>query len=282
MARMPNYRITRFLSGSPLRCPAWRWVRACELDALGQNCSPRECRSIRLALKFLRWLDHPDGQPVGKRLAAVHAAYTLNQSTTVLRDEVEARLLADQGDDEISAATGMPSEAVGLYERLFFAVRDAMDAMDWVLLRAVRVQDFPMTPTEGQCWRWLAVAAGPVVLNLVIADFHGRTAPHVPERTALAQEARYFVAEYAARACTGPATARLVEEGCQRFARLLRGSDTETQAALLRNQVGTIRLAAGLPPLAKPTEGPGDQEPRSTRTHARKERNADAEEAQAV
>lgn len=93
---------------------------------------------------------------------------------------------------------------------------DRLGAGDWLLRQAVRVGPWaPCVPTEGQIWRYLAVAGGVPLLDLVVADFLRRPEPRYPDRQCLAERARFVVID-AAAGDSAAATIAFVRE-CRRL-----------------------------------------------------------------
>jgi hypothetical protein len=93
--------------------------------------------------------------------------------------EVQARLLAGQSDDEIATLCGLSPGAVNRFESLFYAVRERIEAHDWVLTRAIRpgMRYLSTPPDLATTWRQFGYYAGPLVLDVVIAVSMDRPLP---------------------------------------------------------------------------------------------------------
>jgi len=108
-------------------------------------------------------------------LAAWRQAVQLRDAGGLLKDEVEARLLAGQTDEEIAARCRLSPAAVGWYEAGLFHVRDHLDSPDWVVARVIGTT-FP-TGDDGPVLKHFAYLGGPTVLDLVLAVVLGRPLP---------------------------------------------------------------------------------------------------------
>jgi hypothetical protein len=110
---------------------------------------------------------------------ALIEALEVYQGDGQLRWELEARLLAGQTDEDIAAATAVRAAVVAAYERHFFAVRQCLAARDYILgcvVGAAPLRGFE----EGDLrplWAYFGYAAGPKMLELVMAVSLGRPLP---------------------------------------------------------------------------------------------------------
>jgi len=106
-------------------------------------------------------------------------AYRLYSSDAPLRWELEARILSGQTDHEISLSMGIPAMVASIYERSFFDVRSRLTAGDFVLFSVVGyrpLQGFADKDLRG-LWAYFGYAAGPKMLELVMAVSLGRLLP---------------------------------------------------------------------------------------------------------
>jgi hypothetical protein len=108
----------------------------------------------------------------------LHAARRLHEEDGPLRLEVEGRLLARQGPEEIAGLTRLPVEVVKTYELCFYNVTDRLTARDWIALRAIGWWSFD--PAEGRdratIFRAFSYWGGPLILEAVrpyLADEQG-------------------------------------------------------------------------------------------------------------
>lgn len=179
--------VFNLLPDSPFRPPDWRWRHAQGVAASGRRISRnRDDPESIAAIRYLRMLPGCRTDCDRARLAAQwpahHAAHQLAESDGPLVWEVQAvqaRLLADQTDEEIAARCGPSAEAVHWYEALFFHVRDRLRARDWVMAHAIGGDlwhGFAGQPL-GALWRYAAYSAGPHALDVVIAVTTGQPLP---------------------------------------------------------------------------------------------------------
>jgi hypothetical protein len=131
---------TRFLPGHDLwPAPARRWLRAGYL--LRHRRWPfwgRDDPATWAAWRFRRGLRRCRGAADRARLAArfpgvaeAHGSY--RSAEPLKRAEVEARLLAGEGDAAVAAKTGLSAAGVATYHDVFFEVRPRLGADVYVL-----------------------------------------------------------------------------------------------------------------------------------------------------
>jgi hypothetical protein len=116
----------RFLwCADPLAAPDWRWRRACALHRRPRRRRRRPDDPDWLpTLLALAETVYPSRRRRGLRLVippALIEALEVYQGGGQLRWELEARLLAGQTDEDITAATAVRAAVVAAYERHFFA-----------------------------------------------------------------------------------------------------------------------------------------------------------------
>ncbi|MGD0462135.1 MAG: hypothetical protein ABSB74_06575 [Tepidisphaeraceae bacterium] len=164
----------------------------------------------------------------------------------IRRHELEARLLCE-AVELIAGKMNIPAGVVTAYAETFFDVLVCRQALDWLLEHAIRAHSFAKPPKENECWRYMALAGGPVILDLLIGDHLGRPDPEYPDRHELAERVRFRVRDYASLVQTGqPADPEMVKEYCRRYlddARR-RGKKLDPRIAL---NLKILRLAAKLP-----------------------------------
>ncbi|MCY2987813.1 MAG: hypothetical protein NTY19_08120 [Planctomycetota bacterium] len=117
-----------------------------------------------------------------ERWAAIAAAHEFAQRNDPLRWEVEARLLAGQSDDEIGRRCGLPTDVVQQFERLFFNVRESLDARNYILVHAIGFGHLVGLGDQelNRLWRKYAYAGGVVVLDALVEAFHAAWNPAEP------------------------------------------------------------------------------------------------------
>mgnify|MGYP001063825108 CR=1 FL=1 len=168
----------------PHLTPDWRWRDACRAAGEGRRVdTARDTAAVAEAVAYLRALRRcPDGdgpERIKRRWPDLHMCHCLAEDPGPRLWEVQARVLAGQGDDEVARCCGLSVRAAGLFEALFFAVRDRLGARDWVTLRAVwggRGPGLPM-PDPGVVLRSAGYHGGPLVLEVVLAETLDRPLP---------------------------------------------------------------------------------------------------------
>jgi hypothetical protein len=126
--------------------PAWRWRRCQQLLERGWRPSQHEEVLLQLAWEFHRdWLRcrHEGRHSVMTRLypdfASAHRFW--HDATPLQRAELEARLLAGEGDEGIAASCGLSASAFYLYHQLFFAVRPYLEVVSYIFEEAIGLRD---------------------------------------------------------------------------------------------------------------------------------------------
>jgi hypothetical protein len=160
---------------SPFRPVDWRWARAREL-AFGPGRRQRwdDDRVIQAHRFFLTWR-RVGGELTGPGLAgedpAILGAVQLLHGSPRRRWELEARILARQTDEEIGSRLGVPTPVIEAYESLFFAVRDKLQASDWIMCDAIgpRIYEGLGEGDLDLIWKLWAYRGGPLVLDALIA-----------------------------------------------------------------------------------------------------------------
>ena len=230
--------------------PDWRWLIACKIH---ESPKPRHKRRTDpewlwplLALAKLasgRKLRGPRTPPSDELVLA----FQLYQSRRHQDWELEARILAGQTDDEIAAAMDFPAAVVSAYEQTFFSVRDRLTVGDYILIEVIGYSPFRGFE-EGDLqtlWGYFAYAAGPKILELVMAVSLGRPLPDWALREApckAAAEGLRLGIKAMLLACTGAMTAtklrrlRTLREQIANLRRL-----EESQAALKTIMPGVRR-----------------------------------------
>ena len=182
----------------PLRPLNWRWLDAC------QGVPPKRFQKLcdPLVLDLAHWIERRGCDPAawgepGGRLKGLHDAALIEAAGGVFRDELQAWLLSGRDHETIGGRMGMTPAAIRMYVAVFSDF-GAPQAIDGILLRAVRIGDWTYRrPTEAEIWKYLALAGGPFVLELVLADYFGRPEPEYKDRAQTAQLLRALVCAFA-------------------------------------------------------------------------------------
>jgi len=114
------------------------------------------------------------------RYRRIHQAYKLFilPPTNANRYVLEARLLAGQTNEQIHAKSGIPPETVGMYEQLFFTVRDRIEEVDYILGNVIgRVFQSGLSTFNPELLaKYFGFFAGPVILDMVLYGFASKRA----------------------------------------------------------------------------------------------------------
>ena len=164
-----------FLPRNPLRPVCWRWGLAVCLvrdrlrvrKAWGDDWVRRATRYHRKAAR----LGDPAHPGLSRLDPVLDGARRLRYGGDPrLRLEVEARVLAGQGDPEIAAACALDADVVGAYAALFFDVRGRLGARDYI---AVTISPSLLTtghePDPAAAVRRLAFLLGPAAVGPALA-----------------------------------------------------------------------------------------------------------------
>jgi hypothetical protein len=169
----------------------WRWQRACWLQETGQRPDRRiDDAWVARARHFLdaAGAGHGDAAPgrADRPDPAIAQALRLSRADPPFeRWRLEAYLLTAEPLVAVARHCALPVEAVEAYHALLFDVRPRLAARDWIAARALRPGpgngfggDQP-----GGVWKACAYAAGPRVLEVVMAVTLNRPLPdwvHAP------------------------------------------------------------------------------------------------------
>jgi hypothetical protein len=144
---------------------------------------PRDDDRSREVWRLYRGLQEADDS---RRAALLQAtplgqAYAFHAAEPLRRDELEARLLARQTDEEIAARMGMSAAAVAAYHDIYYFVRPKLDAEIYILTVAIdeKLHRNLTEDDRGLLLKLLGYQQGPVVLDLLL-DYWANP-PHMPD-----------------------------------------------------------------------------------------------------
>ena len=172
------------------RSPKWRYERIRELlasKAQVKKCSRYDDSLVRRAFQFINRWDNlaksrrgiGNVQSARQQLFAVDPAMYLAYEIFSLDDAekiryaIEARILARESDSVIASRLGTLDEAIGIYEQLFFNVRDRLNNSDYIVNRVI-------APVIGKGYetanvdfssKFFGYFAGSQVLDVVLTGF---------------------------------------------------------------------------------------------------------------
>lgn len=119
--------------------PDWRWQRALRLAQRGGEVhSLADDPLVRTAAAYLRLHGHSAGpQRAGKRFADVASAIA-RWSDADFQAKIKIVVVSGMPQADVAATLGVEPALVALVEALFFDVRPALAALDWILLSVIR------------------------------------------------------------------------------------------------------------------------------------------------
>jgi hypothetical protein len=169
----------------------WRWQRACWLQETGQR--PDRRLDDAWVARVRHFLDAAGGGPDGadpgradRRDPAIANALQLSRADPPFdRWRLEAYLLTAEPLEAVARHCALSVEAVEAYHALLFDVRPRLTARDWIAARALcpGPGNGFVGEQPGRVWRVCAYAAGPRVLEVVMAVTMNRPLPdwvHAP------------------------------------------------------------------------------------------------------
>lgn len=133
---------------------------------------------------YAAYLDAKEAPETTPPDAAIYGACQLAEDDGPMQWEIQARLLAGQTDEQISGLCGLPADVIGAYEQVFFSVRDRKGATSHLLIRTVGeamhvgFQDDQIR----NLWCWLALAGGPVIVDVFVDALRAVRQPDQPPR----------------------------------------------------------------------------------------------------
>lgn len=230
----------------PCRTPSWRWEIALEHMRRNDRVRPWEDLAIKEAVRYLRERQRAQTarqvSNLRDRWRDLTRAQEIFEAGGVLRDEIEARLISGETFEVISTKTHTTPGAVSAFERYFFNVADSLNALDWMLVHAVGIHPgLRRKLEERDIWRYMALAGGPVLVDLLVDDFLGRPNPTIPNRHEQAKMARFLVKDYVTDWGSKKAGAATFKEGQKLFGPYVKNAGPEFKLA-----VKGIKLFYGL------------------------------------
>lgn len=176
-------RDTQWLQFDPFAGPAWRWCMA-ERIAAGEMPYHRGLDDALRAAVLFRRRERGDTSPGRRRRqgpsdAAIGEALELHTAGGLAEWELRARLLSGQDDQQIAERCGLTPETVGWYFKLFFDVRDKLQAPGYIMSHVIGYGPWSGFPNDqvGRFWGWMGWAGGPQVLDVLIDTFHAVRRP---------------------------------------------------------------------------------------------------------
>ena len=166
MSRMTTRDLKIFMQlhqGDPFAPPSWFWAFAHQLQdtqfrisTIHKHCGAWTARAV----------EHLRRDQT--RYRAINTAQAIFDAAECQRDELEARILAGQTDEEIAQRMRLEADVVGAYAGLFFVVRDRLQASAWIRTQAIDWQGVGTPFPLGQFLKYMAYHAGICILESLI------------------------------------------------------------------------------------------------------------------
>jgi hypothetical protein len=240
---------------APFRTTDWRWKFALEHLRHKSHLRHWEDAAIKEAVRYLRECQRAQTarqlSNVKDRWPDLTQAHDIFVAGGALRDELEARLIAGETSEVIAAKSNTTAGVVAAFERYFFNVADARDAVDWMMDFAVGLYPgLNRMPTERECWCYMALAGGPWFVDILVDDHLGRPNPKFPNLHELAEKSRFLVRDFVTNWHSKKAGAATLRAGFKLLGPHYGVSD-EKWTPMLRIMMKSIRMFYGLLPPRK-------------------------------
>jgi hypothetical protein len=168
----------------PFRRPSWRWDLAGRI-ARGEVPRRNDLDAVAAAaVAFRQTCEPPEAHPCARRHLGsldhdIASVVELHEAGGPLAWEIESRIVAGQDDITVATCCGLSPRVVGLYERLFFNVRECLDSRAYLMRHVVghAVWEGFRNDQVGRFWAWAALSGGAAVLDLLVTSFY---MVHVP------------------------------------------------------------------------------------------------------
>jgi hypothetical protein len=190
----------QFQHVNPLREPSWRFQRVLDIverDTPGR-CTKQDDEAVREYRRFvvkLRRQQSGEGQmTIFPKFPGLFLAHLLHhQADKEWRWLIQARILSGEDNEAIASRMSMLPSAVDWYEKIFFNVRDRLDATDYIVKQVIgKPEERKATAREGAIsdfqeqisYKLFGYYGGPLVLDIMFGGFAKMPMPERPERTA--------------------------------------------------------------------------------------------------
>jgi hypothetical protein len=188
-SKIPSFDFRRF---DPFRGTDWRWKIAARHYEAHTVPEAWEDPVIENVVRILQRDGIAPARTEDFTPLDLATAQSIYSALSPLRDEIEARLLAGQSPAAIAGKTKLNAGAIETFEAVFFNVADSLNAGGWINIIVIGLRP-GVPPTEGQVWKCIAYACGSDILDLVIDDFHQRSATDTDNRDQIAARCRFMV-----------------------------------------------------------------------------------------
>jgi hypothetical protein len=175
---------------NPLRPPNWQWQRATQLIREGRRIPRRNADADLVRMvhflrqrsgRYSRWSNSESEQI--KRDRHLYRAFELYESTDakymITRDEIEARILANESPGDIAARIGYEIPVIDTFELMFFDVRTRLSRPSYILHHVIGPEVHRQLSSRDYrtIWKLFGYHSGPQVLTMLVDTFVGRLRP---------------------------------------------------------------------------------------------------------
>jgi hypothetical protein len=157
-------------TNDPFAPPDWRW-QAAENIVRGTKSvdSYFGDRHVLAAVEHLRAVDKRESK--GCNPAIAESLGIFRDSMSLVKAELEARLVSGEAERDIARACQMPDAVVDMYHGIFFDAPPA--ATDYVKVHVIGhgpLRGFRNDEVR-QFWAWAAMGGGPIILQMLLDSF---------------------------------------------------------------------------------------------------------------
>jgi len=171
--------LTEFSPRNPFRVPQWRWERARNVVEDNSPLSRRmDDNAVRRAVHFRRRLElcntPQDVALLEMEESPMFWAYEIfsarQESYQGLKNELEARILAQDTPEHVASRCCISPLAVKAYEEVFFNVTDRIQNTGYILHQVIgpRLHRGLQARDYAELWKLFGYFGGPIVLNMMI------------------------------------------------------------------------------------------------------------------
>jgi hypothetical protein len=188
----------QFQSVNPFREPSWRFQRVLDLverDRPGR-CTSRDDEYVKAYRRFAGKFRGARSEENRISLFPDHPGLFIanlihHQPDKEWRWLLQARILSGEGDKKIASRMSTLPSAVDWYEKIFFNVRDRLEAEDYIAKHAIgKLEDRGPSAREGRqtdfqeqmSYKLFGYYGGPYLLDIMFSGFLKVPRPDRPER----------------------------------------------------------------------------------------------------
>ena len=155
---------------NPCRSVQYRWDRSLAVVDDGERASKRfDDYDMTMAVKFLRALrscsTEKQHAKLARKMPEIYAAYEIHKAGGELELELQARILARHSTEQLAELFNIDRAIIDCCSRMFFAVRDRIDACDYISIAAI---GGIWNKTHAALIKRLGYSGGPLILDIAL------------------------------------------------------------------------------------------------------------------